>query len=90
MNRLDFILDEVQIRQFFQMVYIFDVLDIVEAQIQTGKVWELVQSAYMGYQIIIEIQLPQSTTENTWEFNVANLVLPKAQFLLDLGVSAGH
>lgn len=40
------------------MVYVLDVLDLIEAQIQARKVYQAIQASDMRDEVVVEIELP--------------------------------
>ena len=50
------------------MIDVFDVLDIVEAKVQTGDIPQIVETLDMGDDIIVEIKVRQTSTPVIWEF----------------------
>lgn len=50
------ILHEEEIRQLDKVRHIFDMLDLVEAEVQDGKVVEFVEIPDVGDQVVVEVQ----------------------------------
>lgn len=45
------------------MADVFDVLELVKAQVQAGKACEMVQTFQVGYQIVVEVQILELCTK---------------------------
>ena len=75
------ILHEIDIRQIHQMRNILDMLDLIETQIQTGQVMEIVQALDVRDEIVVEIEVDEVLRDFRWERNSWYLVLAKAYSL---------
>ena len=63
------ILHEIDIRQIHQMRNILDMLDLIETQIQTGQVMEIVQALDVRDEIVVEIEVDEVLRDFRWERN---------------------
>ena len=63
------ILHEIDIRQLPQMRNILDMLDLIETQIQTGQVMEIVQALDVRDEIVVEIEVDEVLRDFRWERN---------------------
>lgn len=50
-------------------------LDIVEAQVQTGQVCGLVEPSDVGYHVVVEVDVCEGRGEIVGEFDAGDLVL---------------
>lgn len=63
------------------MVDVLDMLDLVEAQVQTGEACKCVKSFDMGEEVIVEVEVLEGWTEGRRELDMGDLVLTQTQFL---------
>lgn len=58
----------------------FDVLDVVETEVEGGKVLEVFQAVDVGNRVIVEVEFFEGVGERGESFDVEDAVLAEAEF----------
>lgn len=77
----DLILHEEEIRQLDEMRQVFDMLDLVEAQVQGSQVVKLVEVLDVGNEVIVEVEFLQRGGDIGRKVNSGDFVLAKTYSL---------
>ena len=63
------------------MVDVLDMLDLIEAQVQTGEMCKCIQPFDLREEVVVEVKVFERRAESRGELDMGDLVLTKTQFL---------